>query len=40
MRRRGRIESHGIDERIGVKNLAEHVRFYHLLLSNLNTPAP
>jgi len=31
---------HGIDERIGVKNLAEHVRFYHLLLSNLNSPAP
>jgi carboxypeptidase PM20D1 len=31
---------HGIDERMGVANLAELVRFYHLLLSNLNTPAP
>jgi len=31
---------HGIDERISIANLAEHVRFYHLLLTNLNTPAP
>lgn len=31
---------HGIDERIGIANLAEHVRFYHLLLTQLNTPAP
>ena len=31
---------HGIDERVGVSNLAELVRFYHLLLTNLNTPAP
>ena len=31
---------HGIDERIAIANLAEHVRFYHLLLTNLNTPAP
>lgn len=30
---------HGTDERISVKNLAELVRFYQLLLSNLNTPA-
>lgn len=31
---------HGIDERMAIANLAEHVRFYHLLLSNLNAPAP
>jgi carboxypeptidase PM20D1 len=31
---------HGIDERIAIANLAEHVRFYHLLLTHLNTPAP
>ena len=31
---------HGIDERIGVANLAELVRFYHLLITHLNTPAP
>ncbi|TFZ00918.1 M20 family peptidase [Ramlibacter henchirensis] len=30
---------HGINERISVANLAELVRFYHLLLSNLNSPA-
>ncbi|MGZ5887681.1 MAG: M20 family peptidase [Ramlibacter sp.] len=30
---------HGIDERISTANLAELVRFYHLLLSNLNVPA-
>ena len=31
---------HGIDERIAVSNLAELVRFYHLLITHLNTPAP
>jgi carboxypeptidase PM20D1 len=30
---------HGIDERIATANLAELVRFYHLLLTQLNTPA-
>jgi carboxypeptidase PM20D1 len=30
---------HGIDERISTANLAELVRFYHLLLTNLNVPA-
>lgn len=30
---------HGIDERISTANLAELVRFYHLLLANLNVPA-
>jgi carboxypeptidase PM20D1 len=29
---------HGIDERIAMANLAELVRFYHLLISNLNNP--
>jgi carboxypeptidase PM20D1 len=29
---------HGIDERISTANLAELVRFYHLLLGNLNVP--
>lgn len=31
---------HGTDERIPVANLAELVHFYHLLLRNLNAPAP
>jgi carboxypeptidase PM20D1 len=31
---------HGIDERLPTANLAEHVRFYHLLLTHLNSPAP
>jgi carboxypeptidase PM20D1 len=30
---------HGIDERIATANLAELVRFYHLLLTQLNSPA-
>jgi carboxypeptidase PM20D1 len=30
---------HGIDERISTANLAELVRFYHLLLTHLNSPA-
>jgi len=30
---------HGIDERISTANLAELVRFYHLLLTQLNSPA-
>jgi carboxypeptidase PM20D1 len=31
---------HGTDERISVANLADLVRFYRLLLTNLNAPAP
>ena len=30
---------HGTNERIATANLAELVRFYHLLLANLNPPA-
>ena len=31
---------HGTNERIAIANLADLVRFYHLLLTNLNAPAP